>query len=64
LFVMRECTKKYKFVSERDCNYYLLRDKDNILNLLKNEGVCNKTEFIGGLKWGYNRKKMCKNILH
>jgi len=47
---MRECTKKYKFVSERDCNYYLLRDKDNILNLLKNEGVCNKTEFIGGLK--------------
>ena len=21
-----------------------------------------KYEFIGGLKWGYNRKKMCKNI--
>ena len=23
--------------------------------------MCKKYEFIGGLKWGYNRKKICKN---
>ena len=34
-----------------------------LLNLLESESVWKKQEYVGGLKWWYNRKKMCKNTL-
>jgi len=41
----------------------LLRGKDIILNLLGKKVHAKKWEYIGGLKLGYNRKKICKNTL-
>jgi len=56
--------KKKEFVGEKNNNWQMfVTKKDNILNWLEREGVWKKKEYIGGLKWGFNRKKICKNTL-
>jgi len=34
------------------------------IKFIGKKSVCKKWEYIGGLKLGYNRKKMCKNTLY